>query len=100
MEIEIIGVEYSPARNTNSRLGKLLGVKRGETCPRFVTDPDFTQQLLSELDTHPLTAPTLSGEYVCVFHHDGVVKSTRACKTAGHAQASALLYLLSQGICG
>lgn len=95
LEIQILGEEYAPARNINTKLGKLLGVKRGEPCPRFTTDLDFTARLLKELDTHPLTAPTLSGEYVCVFHSNGVVTVTMGCKTRGQAQAAALLYLLS-----
>lgn len=95
LEISIVGEEFAPARNLNAKLGKLLGVKRGEPCPRFSTDLDFTARLLKELDTHPLTAPTLSGEHVCVFHRNGVVMVTMGCKTAGQAQAVALLYLLS-----
>lgn len=95
LEIQVLGEEYAPARNLNATLGKLLGVKRGEPCPRFTSDLTFTAKLLTELDTHPLTAPTLSGEYVCVFHSNGVVTVTMGCKTAGQAQAVALLYLLS-----
>lgn len=95
LEVGIVGDEFAPARNTNAKLGKILGVKRGETCPRFVTDPDFTNKLLSELDTHPQTLPTLTGEHVCMFHMNGAVMVTMGCKTQGQAQAVALLYLLS-----
>lgn len=95
LEVQILGEEFAPARNLNAKLGKMLGVKRGEPCPRFTTDLDFTAQLLNKLDTHPMTAPTLSGEYVCVFHSNGVVTVTMGCKTKGQAQAVALLYLLS-----
>lgn len=96
LTVEIVGSEFKPGRKTDTEIGKILGVKRGDVCPKFCTDQEFTVKLLLELDTHPTTAPTLSGEYVCVFHHDGVVMVTVGCKKESHAVACALHYLLNE----
>lgn len=96
LNVQIVGSEFVPGAKANAELGKLLGVKRGEVCPKFCTDQSFTFELLKSLDSHPVTLPTLSGEHVCVFHHAGAVMVTQGRKKASHAVASALHYLLTE----
>lgn len=95
MQIKLIGEGFEPSRKTNTEIGRMLGVKRGEPCPNFMRDHSFTKQALEALDRQPMTLPVQGGGVVCWFDVDGELVSTPALKNEAQAMCCALHYLLT-----
>lgn len=95
LEVTVLGDEFSPSKTMNRRIRKFFGLSKTDKVD-FTKPEAPTEEILKNLLCEPLTLPTMQGQYVCVIHHDGGLVSSQACDTRALAQASALLYLLTQ----
>lgn len=96
MQITLAGEGFEPTRKTNTAIGRLLGVKRGEPCPNFISDRDFMEKVLATFPNSFVTLPVLGGGVVCWFDVDGALVTTPTLKNDAQAMSCALHYLLTE----